>query len=86
MGCDSDLKPVYDKKKIPESHYALYASESLNFSKRLEFLEEQIDLFNKMREPYGTSKEAIIDESLHRIRSLEEQLAETRKVSFYIEI
>jgi hypothetical protein len=48
-------------------------------------VEEKIDFLNKIRQPCDSSREAIIDESLHRIRMLEEELAETRKVCFSYE-
>ncbi|MCO5598445.1 hypothetical protein L7F22_052540 [Adiantum nelumboides] len=65
-----------------EPQYAFYPSVYVDASpgirKRLDRLEEKITLLSKTQEPQG-SKEALLDVSLERIRSLEGELAETRK-------
>lgn len=72
-------------KDVPsntEPQYAFYPSVYVDASpgirKRLDRLEEKITLLSKTQEPQG-SKEALLDASLERIRSLECELAETRK-------
>eukprot|EP00250_Pteridium_aquilinum_P014362 c21939_g1_i3 orf=411-2249(-) len=77
-------QPIRYKDAPPniEPQYAFYPSVYVDASpgirKRLDRLEEKITLLSKTQEPQG-SKEALLDASLERIRSLESELAETRK-------
>lgn len=78
------LKPVH-YKKMPqklEAPYAVYPSLYLDASpavrKRLDRLEEKVTLLSKSQESH-IPREAFLDASLERVRSLETELAETRK-------
>ena len=59
---------------------SVYVDTSPGIRRRLDRLEEKITLLSKVQDPYS-SKEALLDASLDRIRFLEAELAETRKVS-----
>ncbi|KAH7288823.1 hypothetical protein KP509_31G045000 [Ceratopteris richardii] len=71
-----------DMQSNIEHQYAFYPSVYVDASpgirKRLDRLEEKITLLSKAQEPQS-SKGALLDASLDRIRSLECELAETRK-------
>lgn len=80
------IKPVH-YTEMPgladlEPHYAFYPSVYLDASpavrKRLDRLEEKVTLLCKTQETHAP-KESLRDASLVRIRSLEAELAETRK-------
>lgn len=75
-------KDMPSKPSNIEPQYAFYPSVYVDASpgirKRLDRLEEKITLLSKTQEPHG-AKEALLDASLDRIRSLECELAETRK-------
>ncbi|KAH7290071.1 hypothetical protein KP509_30G030800 [Ceratopteris richardii] len=72
-----------DKQSNKEPQYAFYPSVYVDASpgirKRLDTLEEKITLLSKT-EDSQSSQEALLEASLERIRSLECELAETRKV------
>lgn len=84
-GEKTSFKPTHHNKETPpnlEPPYAFYPSVYFDASpavrKRLDRLEERVTLLSKSQEPQR-SKEAVLDASLERIRSLETELAETRK-------
>jgi hypothetical protein len=63
---------------------ALYVDASPALQKRLDRLEEKVTLLTKAQE-LNAPKEALMDISIQRIKSLEAEVVETRKVSFWLE-
>jgi hypothetical protein len=63
---------------------ALYVDASPALQKRLDRLEEKVTLLTKAQE-VNAPKEALMDISIQRIKSLEAEVVETRKVSFWLE-
>eukprot|EP00250_Pteridium_aquilinum_P014871 c22250_g1_i2 orf=485-2308(+) len=81
----SFVKPVYYKEmpglanlEPPYAFPAVYVDASPAVQRRLDRLEEKVNLLNKIQDAH-TPAEALLDASLERIRFLETELAETRK-------
>ncbi|MCO5555953.1 hypothetical protein L7F22_009497 [Adiantum nelumboides] len=80
------VKPLYYKDAPGvaslEPHYAFIPSVYLDASpavqRRLDKLEEKVNLLNKVREAHAPTAE-LLDASLQRVRFLEAELAETRR-------